>query len=305
MMLCNGRIGWVGVLVICLGGAAAPARAQGVLRYKFQQGEKLNYEVEQKINMQMNVMGNNVTMDMTENIDTTWDIKSVDKDGKAKMTQKFDRVRFTMTAPMPIGRIEYDSKDGKLPEGPFGQLLGPFFEAMAGSEFTLSMDATGKVSDVVVPEKFTEAMKKVQNPGAAGGDMFSPEGMKNLISQSGLVLPNEAATKGKTWERKVDIKSPLGKMETVSTNTFAGSVTRGDKKLEQVDITTKLTLESDPNAQISAQLKSQEAKGKAYFDPVAGRVVETGLTQTMEMAISARGQEFTQKIDQTLSMKLK
>ena len=110
MLLCKGRIHWVSVLLVSLAAALGPAGAQGVLRYKFQQGEKLTYEIVQKMNMQMNVAGNKVTMDMTESIDTVWDIKSVDKDGKAKMTQKFERIRFSMTA--PTGNIEYDSRDG-------------------------------------------------------------------------------------------------------------------------------------------------------------------------------------------------
>ena len=44
------------------------------------------------------------------------------------------------------------------------------------------------------------------------GNMFSEEGVKHLVTQSGLVLPEEGVTKGKTWEQKVEMKSPVGKI---------------------------------------------------------------------------------------------
>src|SRR5262249_53888849 len=148
------------------------AQAQTTLRYKFKEGEKVAYVMEQKMAIQMNVQGNNVKMNMTQTIDTTWHVQSVDKEGKAKMTQSFDRIRFSMDTPM--GKVEHDSKDGKVPGGPIGQAVGPMFQAMAGAEFSLMMDAQGKTSDFELPDKLTQALKNA--PGAGGlGNMFSAD----------------------------------------------------------------------------------------------------------------------------------
>ena len=80
---------------------------------------------------------------------------------------------------------------------------------------------------------------------------------------------------------------------------------KGRVKVEEVLMKPKLTLEPDPNSPLKISLKAQDAKGKAYFDPAAGRLLETGMTQTMEMEINAMGQTIEQKIEQTVSMKLR
>jgi len=304
MSLIRGKIAGLGVLaVVLLAAGSFPAQAQTTLRYKFKEGEKLNYVMEQKMTMQMNVMGQDVEMNMTQTIDLTWQIQSVDKDGRAKLTQKFDRVRFKMEGGQ-VGKVEYDSMDGKEPEGPIGKAIGPIFGALAGSEIGMTMDARGQIADVKIPDKFSDALKNA-GAGAAGlGEMFSEDGMKRMMSQGGLVVPAEAVTKGKTWNQNVDMKMPIGKMKVDTTYTYDGQTTKGNKKLEQVPFKAKVTLEPSDNAALTVKLKEQSAKGSAQFDADAGRLVETSMTQEMEMEIGAGGQNITQKIKQEVTMKL-
>jgi hypothetical protein len=303
MSLSRIRLASVGLLAaVMLLVNAAPAPAQATLRYKFKKGDKLNYVMEQKIAMTMSVAGKDIAMDMAQTIDTTWSVASVDEDGKAKMTQTITRVRFTMDG--PTGKVDYDSKEGKEPEGLIGKMIGPIFSALAGADIDLSMDATGKVSDVKVPDKLSKAVKNLPGGGAGLGEMFSEDGLKQVIDQSGLVLPKEPVAKGKSWEQKVEFKSAGGKMNVVSTNTYEGAVKKDGKELERVSLKPVMTLTPDPDAQAKITLKSQEAKGTAYFDNAAGRLVESNMTQNMEMQTSVMGMEFGQKLKQTVTMKL-
>jgi hypothetical protein len=80
--------------------------------------------------------------------------------------------------------------------------------------------------------------------------------------------------------------------------------TRDGNQLEQIALKPKMTIEADNNADVSVKIKSQDAKGTAYFDNKAGRFVEMKMTQTMEMEVSAGGQTLSQKIEKTVSMKL-
>ena len=59
-----------------------------------------------------------------------------------------------------------------------------------------------------------------------------------------------------------------------------------------------------PPALQNLKMNSQDAKGAAYFDNAAGRLVETTLKQDMDMEVSAMGQNIGQKIKQTITMKL-
>jgi hypothetical protein len=299
MLVARGRLVIVSAVgMFCV---SAAARADTAMRYQFTEGETLPYTLEQKMKTDMKIGGMDVTRDMTQTIDISWHVKSVNKDGKAKVVQRFDRLRLTMGSPR--AKIEYDSKDGKQ-TGRVGKTLGPIMEALAGAEFSLTMDDRGQISDVKIPEKLSEALKKIPGGGLGEGELFSEEGIKHMIGEASLILPEGTATKGKTWTKEVTQKMPFGKIKTINISTYEGPTTRDGNQLEQIALKPKMTIEADDNADVSLKVKSQDAKGTAYFDNKAGRFVEMKMTQTMEMEVSAGGQTFSQKIEKTVTMKL-
>jgi hypothetical protein len=291
-------------MVLLLSIVSHQAKAQTTLRYKFKQGESLPYEMDQKMKMGMNVGGQAVDMDISQTINMTWKVESVDKDGKARVTQKFDRFRFVMNGPAGIGKVEFDSKENKAPEGPIGTMIGPVLKALASSEFSMTLDSEGKVSDFTMPEKLAESFKNLPGGGGAG-QMFTKEGLQQMMAHGAQLLPTEAVTVGKTWHQEVTTKLPTGgTMKIDNRYTYTGPATVDGKKLEKIAIQPKLTMEGDPAGQFKMKTKSQDAKGEIYFDNVSGRIDHTNLTQNMETEISVGGMEMTQKIEQTMSMKL-
>src|SRR5438128_3046101 len=150
-------------LVAVIAGADHAA-AQTTLRYKFTKGEKLNYLIEQKINTTTTGGGREFNTDMVQTIDMVWNITDVDANGKARMTQTFGRIRFTMNG--RLGKVEYDSKQDKEPEGPEAKAIIPILRVLAGSEIGLSMDPLGRITDLKLPEKLIAAAKSL--PAAAG-----------------------------------------------------------------------------------------------------------------------------------------
>src|SRR5438552_2834766 len=93
------------------------------LRYKFKEGDKLNYSMEQKMTMEINFGDKKISMDMDIDVTMTWKIGEVDKDGKAKETQTIDRVQ--MKVKHPTGGFEFDSKDGKEPDDEVAKKMIP------------------------------------------------------------------------------------------------------------------------------------------------------------------------------------
>jgi hypothetical protein len=297
------RILWVGVLAVAATLSAAPVQAQVTLRYKFKEGDKLNYVMEQKMDMTMNNAGNESTVTMTQKMDMTWKVTAVDKDGTAKITQTIDRVHITMDTPPPGGKTEFDSKDDKEPTDPVGKMIAPIFKAMVGAEFTLTMTPRGEAKDVVVPQKLLDAVEKA---GPAAGGM-TPDVLKQMASQGGLVLPEKALKKGDTWTpepNKLKME-PLGTMTVKTEATYEGEVTKDGKKLEQIALKPKMTLEAPANATTKMTLKKQDNKGTALFDSAKGQLAETTMEMTMDMEIVAGGQTVNMKQKQAVSMKLK
>jgi Family of unknown function (DUF6263) len=300
MMLPRWKTTWLGI-VLAAGACAGQAFGQTTLRYKFQVGENLNYQVEQKMAMKMDVGGQAQNIDMGQTLTFVWHVNQVDRDGNAKMTQKIESVQMTMDTPM--GKMEYDSKSGKEMGGPFGPILNPIMKALAGAQFSLDMDPQGKPSHVQVPETLLDQIKKT--PGLqAMGDMFSEEGLKRMVAQGGLVLPREPASKGTAWNDKAEIKMPFGTMKVDTRYTFDGPVMRQGKELEEISLKPNVTMEPGQGGAFAVKLKEQDASGKAYFDNTAGRLVESTTKQDMNMEITAGGMTINQKIEQTTTLKL-
>jgi len=191
-----------GILIaLVLGLSIAPVRAQSTLRYRFEQGQKLHYVVETKSVLSVsagNLLRPRVDTTVTETIDLSWNVLSVNKQGLARIAQKVVRLRYAMD--MPMGSTEYDSKASTDSEDPrIGGALS-VLKALSAGELTLSMDSRGKISDIEVPKKVSECLKNALD---RVGYAISPEDMLKLTFTSGILfLSAEPAPKGKSWIEK-------------------------------------------------------------------------------------------------------
>jgi hypothetical protein len=294
-MLIRTRIAGLGLAALLV--AAVPAQAQTTLRYKFKQGDKLDYVIENKMTMKIDIGGKEIEMAINQNMEMAWKIESVANDGKGRIQQKLTRIQFSMDTPM--GKVEYDSKDGKVPPGPLGETIAPIFKALSGLEFTLTMDPRGEISDVKIPKDLLKAVNAQQLPGV--GEMFTEDGLKKMMAQSGISFPKESVSKGKTWNQKLSFKMPFGEMKMDNVYTYEGAVQKGEKKVEQISVKPAISLKPDENAPVAMTMKDGGGKGMAYFDNDAGRIVEMSMTQNMIM--EAGGQSI--RMVQNVMMKLK
>src|SRR5262249_53690451 len=155
-----------------------------------------------------------------------------------------------------MDKIQFDSKEGKELEGPFAQTMGPMLKALAGAEFSMTMDAQGKVSDFKLPEKLADAFKNI--PGAGGaGEMFTEEGLKNMMGQASLTFPSEPLTAGKSWEQKLTIKLPTGgKMNMENQCTYEGEAPVDGSKLEKIAMKPKMSIEAEEGAVFKMKMKN-------------------------------------------------
>jgi hypothetical protein len=293
---------WIGVLgfVILLSGPATPAQAQVTLRYKFTKGDKLDYVMEQKATMKMSVNGMDIKMETNQTLDLSWNILSVDSDGNAKVVQKVERFRFTMDSPQ--GNMEYDSKDGKVPEGPAGEMIGPLFKAYGKLEMSVTIDPQGGIKDTKMPEEFIKQLKELKVP--ALGQMLSEDSVKQIPNQLTLALPKDAIRKGEKWAQEIESKTAVGKSTLKYTYTLEDEVTRDGKKLTKMSITPTTKIESDPNAPFGIKVKGGEGKGTAFFDNQAGRFVEYSVTQDADLELSVGGMMIDQAVTTVTTVKL-
>lgn len=289
-------------LFVVTAALAAPAPTPTALRYKFKKGDRLNYLQEEKFQMTMKVAGRDVQFSMTHTVDLIWDTLEVDPRGHARINQTVERLRMVVEGPPPIGKAQYDSREGKLPEGPLFEKIGPMLVAMVGQPATLLVDPSGKAKVVKVPEKYQKELKKLSEANKAAG--MPTEAISPLFAQGALVLPNYSASKGRVWEDTTVATVPGGKITVRSAFEHEGVEVRGGRRLEVIAIKPTTKFESD-GSRGALRYKGQEASGKAFVDRGAGRLVETTVTVKLDLEMEINGTTIQQQTQHTRSMKLK
>ena len=108
--------------------------AQEPLRWKFEPGQKLGYNMVQDMTMSSSGPFGQPNVTMNQVMEMTWQVKELNDQGEAVIRQKFDRMKMKMTLPPPFGVIEYDSKSDAAPAGP-AAAFAPMFKALSQAEF--------------------------------------------------------------------------------------------------------------------------------------------------------------------------
>jgi hypothetical protein len=281
--------------------AAPPVQGQMELRYKFKEGEKLPYVMEEKTKTTTNIAGQTIEIQQGHTVDFTLNVLSVDKDGKAKISQRIDRIRYSMDGSM--GKFEYDSKDDKESDHELAKWIVPVYKAMVGSDFTMTKDARGRLGDLKLPDRVKEAFNKVHGQDV---EPFREDMFKRMVVEEelNLIAPEGAVMTGMSWDQKTETRLDFGKIKTENTFTYDGPTTEGKQILQKVTLKPKNNLEADPASGFVTKLKDHDAKGTALFDSQSGRLVEVRLTQNTEMELSANGQTMTVKTEQVTTLKL-
>jgi hypothetical protein len=223
------------------------------LRYKFQPGETVRWEVEHRTYDRATVSKETKTTETVSLSVKAWHVTDVKPDGTATFQHSVDWV--DMRNNLTGHDVRYDSRtDAKAPPG---------FEDSAKSVgvplVTITMDATGKV---------LQRHDTKPRPTGAPNDPVSQH--ENWIT---IPLPAEAVPVGHTWSLPMNIDIPLEggaikKIKAVQQFTLE-EVKTG---VATIRLTTDiLTLITDPA--VESQLIDHETSGRVRFDIDAGRII--------------------------------
>jgi hypothetical protein len=282
------------VLTVCdftVGGADA----QEPLRWKFESGQKLRYNMVQ--DMTISVSGgpfNGQNAKIHHEMNMTWDIIEATEDSAA-IRQKFDRLLTKIES--PEGTVEYDTASDEPPVGQ-AAALAPLYKALTDTRVEFTITPRGEVNNVKIPEKVLETLKNSPN-AAALGDWTTPEAFKRTISLSTLVLPVEAPQMGEETTTKIESNDPSGGKRIVE----ATYRYEGTKQVDGVTCavflsTMKTTFEGDNQPTI----KEQDSNGEVLFNISDGLLHSSKLARKMEIE-EAAGVQTT--IDQSITFEAK
>jgi hypothetical protein len=295
------------VLAISLASLAAAARAAEPLRWKFKDGEQLNYILARQMEGKLNLSGADITFKADMTFDTTWKVKKVAADGSAEVEQTLDRLQVAMSSPLG-GSLEYDSANPVKPDSPAWAAVEPMV-GMIGETFKWKVSPQGRVSDIELPQSLVDVFAKQRGSAnrqqgfGIGNNMFSERGIKEFIEKGVLPLPEKAPGKDVAWKQHFENPIPrIGTQNADTTYSFAGDAQFEGKPVAKISAATELTFEPADDAQADLEIISQEGTATFYFDPAAGRVVDAKVVQSSSLELSG-ARDLTQEISETATIK--
>jgi hypothetical protein len=140
--------------------------------------------------------------------------------------------------------------------------------------------------------------------------------MREVISQAGLVLPEEDLAVGKTWTQQGRNVSPAATLVLESTYRYEGPAQKTAPDPVKIGLEVKADLQpAEGDAKASSgklKVRAQNSEGSFTFDNAAGHLVGSTIKQSIEIAdlvkvglgALAREMEIVQSNETTTTRKL-
>ena len=258
-----------------------------MLKFNFEKGKGYDYEM--IINMDQEIMGQKMQMDMSNyySMDVTEDV------GKIKtINSKFDRFKMKMNGGGMNLEVDTDNplpESGEMTEGkkdPF-KMINKMFGAIKGQQFTMKVDQEGKILSVDGFENIGKLLADSLDLNEKDrGDMmkqfneqFNAKSTKSQFERFFYIFPNKEVKVGDSWQKNSEISGPAGGKYA---STYKVTEIEGD--MVTLEETTKIESEDE-----KINLKG-DIKGTLVIDSKSGLVVSAD--QDMKMATDVGGMKF-------------
>ena len=286
--------------IVVLAFTAAPTPAQTTLRYKFKEGDKLHYVLDQDMTTTIGIKGKETDTRLHVIWDLEWAVLKVDGGGSGTVEIKIARARMLLDG--PAGKAAADSDDKNEPDNALRKTMAASVKVMAAMELRGTILPTGEMKNVRATEETLKAMKDLG--GAKTQDDLLNSDMARSM-QFATAFPSDAIAKGKTWAKKIETKAGFGKTITENTSTYEGPIEKDGLMLEKVSLKLAMKIEPDAKPAIKAEIKDLKSNGYLLFDNKAGRLIDTVTNQRTEMVLEVMGMSFNQTIEQSVTIRLK
>jgi hypothetical protein len=293
------RVLCVGLFVVSL--ALSPQAIAQELRWKFQPGQRLRYEIVQEMAITGTVGAaadlQNTSRQQTE---ITWEVDRVDASGDAVIRQRFDRIRTKMT--LPTGSLEYDSSQ-KGPATGMAAVNSPLYAALVKSPIEITVSPIGEVKSVTLTAEVQAALKRMPT-AATLGDLSKPRVFQNLFLAGFPTLHGQREHEAIVeWTTETDVTLPTGGKQTI-VNVYQNEGKRSARGATLAVIRPKRTVTISDDDTTKRTVKNETSSGEILFDITAGRLQSSTLKHSMSVGLQVAGRPAEQKVEQSIDVKL-
>ena len=252
------------------------AQESKLLRWKFREGEKLTLTCTQTIDTKRTVQGRSAQMSMILTSQMDWTVNSVDAKGNAKIAQSFRRLTAKLNAANGSS-ITFDSGSKIKPTG-LAKDVAERLIPLIGKEFTVGMTTRGEITDVKLSEELEEAIEDAAGAKEARADLFSKQGITDLMKQFAIKLPEKAVAKGAKWATKHKTSLPIGKLQLENKFTYQGASVVAGRSVLQIGLASDVKVATPAKR---TKLKKFENRGTIQFDEIRGRLAKATSKQSI------------------------
>ena len=274
-----------------------------VLRWKFQQGDHFHVVLTQSSVHETRVNNRPLKMTVAMTTELDWKIASVDEQGRGVMTQSFTRMALKMDNDQGQS-LDFDSASESKPRG-LAQGVAERIKPLIGLQIQLTMTDRGEIVEVALSDKAQSAISDAAKD-ARFKDLFSKEGLTQMLRQSAIVLPEKAVAEGDSWTTKTSANSPVGVLDQTHEFTYGSTEERDGRSLEKMTVQTSLDIrKAKSSSEPKLKLSDQSQTGDFYFDSESGNFVESTIKQKLTSETPYRDLLIHATVDSSMSMTIK
>ncbi|QDV31946.1 hypothetical protein Spb1_38930 [Planctopirus ephydatiae] len=227
----------------------------------------------------------------------TTKVESVTESGAGKLTQVIDQI--TLDIELPNGKsVAYDSNQKEFSD-PLLTALHKTLGLLDGAKFQFTVSPRGEFSEFVIPPELAQIAKA--QPQGLMGDSLSEASLRRIFEDTSVSLPQGPISKGAKWNRKTNVKLPIGEIVSHLTFTYEGPET---ETLERIAVGGDIEMTPAEKSPLAVTLNSKKLSGVVLFDKVAGRVESNQIKQVLEVTVAAGGQTNDITIESEVKTKL-
>ena len=266
--------------------SAKTATSSQVLKFNFEKGKSYDYEM--IVNMDQEIMGQQMKMDMN----SYYSMDVTDDNGNEKtISTTFERIKMNMNmGPVTLdvdseNPIPTDTASGSEMQKALSK-MNRLFSSLKGQKFTMKVNAEGKVTEVTgmkelqqrimsqFGDEITEAQKMQMKDQF--NKQFSDDQIKSQFERVLYIFPNKEVKVGDSWT-----KSSSGGVSMPGKYNSKYTVTEIEGNM--VTLKEESTIESsEENTKLTGDIT-----GTIVVDSRSGLVVNS--TQNMDMKVESNG----------------
>jgi Family of unknown function (DUF6263) len=272
--------------------SAKNSTASKMLKFDLEKGKGYDYEM--IINMDQELMGQPVQMDMT----TYYSMDITEDDGRIKtISSKLERLKMKtammgfnidVDTDVPVDRDTLDVNKNPL------EIVKKVFAALKGIKFSMKVNREGKVTEVIGLDNLSDklaaelGLDEGQKAAAAGSldKSFNKDEIARNFERFWYIFPNKEVKVGDSWKKTSSVG---GQMPATYESTYKVTDIEGD----MVTLEEKSVISAKKSINENTYESAGEVSGIVTVDSRSGLLVNAD--QEMNMKINSGGMEVTIK----------